>query len=457
MQNNLSVAVLTSELDRLGLDVWDAKAAVRRPIPVALTPVTVSKTEWAALLADARMLLTSFPLLLRWLQKSEQKPLWDALFSRLEGVEAWAAAVAEEQTWGHATIRLDLFWHHDQLRIIEANCTIPAMQAYSDMVQGAWLKAAGSPPGFLSASSSNSDDLLESLLSLYRRNGGVESSPVVLILHREGDSQIAELKYHARRWNKKRAVKVVLATPDQCYAKENYVYAAGQRIDVIYRHIFAWRLEGHPDLQAALQENRRYHVYNPISAHYEVKGFFALLSQVADSDELSRAVGFSAQQREAIRSRLPWTRLLPSKNVRGAFTSLPVVCDHVETYVVKNSLGYGGQQVLVGSEWFTEEVQSRLVKLLGRPGPVRPDQFFDWIVASSDDTWIVQERMTGRRHRSQVLTSRREIVEVNGFVDASVFLNTGDRELCGGGVSRFAAGPVVNIGTGGGLAPFFIV
>jgi hypothetical protein len=87
-------------------------------------------------------------------------------------------------------------------------------------------------------------------------------------------------------------------------------------------------------------------------------------------------------------------------------------------------------------------------------GPVDLKSFLRWI-NSDQSLWVVQERMSGARRQTDVLT-RGGVESWNAWFDASIFLNTKGRQLCGGGVSRMAESPIVNIGTGGGLAPLVI-
>jgi RNase P/RNase MRP subunit p29 len=112
--------------------------------------------------------------------------------------------------------------------------------------------------------------------------------------------------------------------------------------------------------------------------------------------------------------------------------------------------------VFVGTEWTTAIVQDRLRKLTGISGAVSLCDFLAFVSAQHDQTWIVQKRMAGMRHRTQVTQVSSDQEWVDGYVDLSVFLDSNYPPRCNGGVSRFAAGPVVNIGTGGGLAPLMI-
>ncbi|NDE18814.1 hypothetical protein EBZ80_28315, partial [bacterium] len=228
---------------------------------------------------------------------------------------------------------------------------------------------------------------------------------------------------------------------------------APEPADLYYRHIFAHKIDAAPEIVASLRDWRKARFFNAVSAHYEVKGFLAVLSGIAADDALAASAGLSADQRRAINDRVPWTRLLPCERDTAE------VLKNFDQYVFKSSSGYGGHTVFIGSEWGSDlgdnSTQARLRALMRVHDSVTPKDFLAWI-ATSPGVWVIQQRVSGRRHRSKVITASRDVIEVDGFVDASVFLNAGAPPLCGGGVSRFAAGPLVNIGTGGGLAPFAV-
>jgi len=67
-----------------------------------------------------------------------------------------------------ATIRIDLFPSAEGFKVLEVNSTIPAMQAYSDMIAEAWIKNIGGTYRMRS----NSLDLLRCLEHLtFKRTG----------------------------------------------------------------------------------------------------------------------------------------------------------------------------------------------------------------------------------------------------------------------------------------------
>jgi hypothetical protein len=440
----------TEEIAKRNVSVWDHAAATWRQIPIAMEPVLVTKSSWEALVADGRTLLSSFPPVLDWLQLPENRSLFHHVFDGLRGLELDAAGAPPASTWGHATIRLDLFWEGDDLKIIEANCTIPAMQAYSDLVRAAWGEATGMAVAELNALGRwNTPDLLDSLLSLYRHHGGEAVRPRLAIFHREGDSQLAELLHFEKSWQDR--CDIVRVTPENI---------SRQAHDLVYRHIFAHRVQDNAAIAALLRTWRQVRMFNPVSAHYEVKAFLAVVSSVAENEGLAARIGLSPSQRHVIRNRVPWTclmgSLLPGTGFFPCHKSHEDVLRDWDQFVFKSSSGYGGHAVFIGSEWRTPATQERLRALLAVQDPVTEKDFLAWVARPESGTWVIQQRVSGRRHRSAVITSSRDIIEVDGYVDASVFLNTGPVPLCGGGVSRFAAGPVVNIGTGGGLAPFLV-
>ena len=273
---------------------------------------------------------------------------------------------------------------------------------------------------------------------------------MIVILHREGDSQLGELLWLKNEWGRL-GVETLLATPEKLSRNGDSWMVDGIPCDLVYRHIFAWRLE-QSELGKALLDNRRFHIYNPPSAHYESKGFLAVLSHVASADDLARDVGLTGEEIQVVRSRVPWSRLLGRLDCAVPFHSVE---SRLQSLVLKRSVGYGGHQVVMGDTWESEETQARLRQLTSLVGRVSFASFASWAEAKDTSLWIAQERMSGARRETEVLTGNG-LETWNAWYDASIFLNTRAPGICHGGVSRVATTPVVNIGTGGGLAPFVI-
>jgi hypothetical protein len=443
----INVRRLKEELLRRRVAVYRVADSAWIPIPVALTATVVTASDWKDLERDARMILGAFPKIQRWLCDSRRQPLLERLYEGLTGLEMVVSKHEPEVFWGHATIRMDLFWHQDAIKVIEVNCTIPAMQAYSDNVFGAWTNAGGEAE----SESNNVGELLNSLLSLYRGDGGMLSRPRIAILHRQGDSQLGELLWLKREWSRM-GFETLLATPETLSRAGDLWLVGGIPCDLVYRHIFAWRLEKSA-VANALMDNRRFHIYNPASAHYESKGFLALLSHLASTDDMARDADLTEDEIRAIRHRVPWSRLLGRLDNAVPFQSVE---SRLAGLVLKRSVGYGGHQVFMGDAWDSDETQARLRHMTSLVGHISFATFAAWAETRDTSLWIAQERMSGARRKTQVLTANG-IETWNAWYDASLFLNTKGSPICHGGVSRVATTPVVNIGTGGGLAPFVIV
>jgi hypothetical protein len=246
--------------------------------------------------------------------------------------------------------------------------------------------------------------------------------------------------------------QAVLATPSMVARSANQWFIGQMPVDLIYRHIFAWRLEDSP-FASCLINNRQTHIYNPVSAHYESKAFLALVSHMSSDTQRAQEVGFSRDEMAAVNLRVPWSRILGQSPLSVPFEE---VKERLPYLVFKRSVGYGGHQVIMGQDWETHETQTRLKQLTGCLGHVDFNHFASWILKQDTSLWIAQNRMSGAQRRTQVLCGD-QLEEWDGWFDASVFIDSGKSPVCSGGVSRISKSPIVNIGTGGGLAPFQII
>ncbi len=447
--------ILRKELARRKVAVFNAVDASWSAIPIALTPTTVEASEWESLEHDGRLIFGVFLKVLRWLQCPSQNNLAKNLFDGLSDFEKEFVTSDSSECWGHVTIRMDLFWHHGNIKIIEVNCTIPAMQAYSDNVFNAWALAGGEVHG----ESRNSEQLLESLVAMYRLDGGRLARPRIVILHREGDSQLGELLWFQKEWTA-RGFETLLADPTRISRMGDLWVVDDTPCDLVYRHIFAFRLSGHEAGQQ-IKKNRNCHMYNPISAHFEAKAFLALVSQLAGDQRLAAEVEMTEEEISAITNRVPQSRILGRDLVDrtlGASGSdkRDRMGINLSSTVLKRSIGYGGHQVIMGDTWRTEDTQTNLRQMTNMEGEITFEKFYEWVLEHDDSLWIIQERMSGARRKTQVLTSHG--LEIwDAFFDASIFINSRTAPICRGGVSRVSTSPIVNIGKGGGLAPFLIV
>jgi hypothetical protein len=125
------------------LAIYDGATQTFRQIPAASDVVIIPDASWAAVAEDCRLTLSALKKVVDWLRLGPQQGLARRLFGHLRGIERDAAFGSGPVAQGQATTRFDLFFDAEDLRILEVNATIPAMQAYSDMVRRAYAAASG--------------------------------------------------------------------------------------------------------------------------------------------------------------------------------------------------------------------------------------------------------------------------------------------------------------------------
>ena len=429
------------------LAIYDAESDRYRMIPASVDPLVIEDAVWQPIVETSQIILKGMNALIALWQQPALKKRSETIFSELSPFERASLQRPDRPTL--ATARFDLFFDGERegLKIIEANTTIPAMQAYSDIIRRSWLRASGHDD----QRAPNTEDLLQSLLFLYRKNGGGELHPRIAIVARAGDSQMSELKFLKSHWEKQGyETRIVLPGDLKISAGRLIDRSSGVICDLIYRHIFASRLDQASDFAQALLQNQSFHIYNPIAAPLEVKALFAELNHFAGSPELASQIGLAENERQMLKRYMPWTRILKTTATpeeREEWKSLPAA-----DCVIKGSSGYGGHSVFIGSEFHRLESQSRLHKLMKRSGIITWPEFIDFCSSESNGIWIIQRRLQGRRMKHRFFYDN--VSEQESYVDASIF--AWSHSVPRGGASRFALDPIVNLGRGGGLLPMFL-
>jgi hypothetical protein len=236
--------------------------------------------------------------------------------------------------------------------------------------------------------------------------------------------------------------------------------AGGESFDLVYRHIFARRVDLASDFGRALVDPPPgCIVVNPVVSPLEVKGMLAFLHGALDDAALARALALGDAERDAVARLVPWTRLLvpgPATLPDGSTApDLPAwVAAHPERLVLKKSWDYGGKSVVLGPEADDAKVRARMAETFAGAA--------DWprfvaAAAAQDDLFVVQEFVapTPRRH---LLVERapgggHTAAWRDLFVDVSAYCNLGDAPRPRGGACRASGSRIVNILGGGGLTP----
>jgi hypothetical protein len=429
-----------------------------RPIPPVLSPVVV-EDGW---LVDQVESSQELARLIRrvtagMLQGPERGEILDALFP-FERACIESAGLPELL----ATVRADLFLGPAGAQALELNATIPAMQGYSDIAARAFLEAVGPELGLDAAgieaavgrNGENAVALFQALQQVARTRTGRPFERVALV-HRPQDAQLSELRYLARRWERL-GVRAVVVESTELGWDGAELTAAGQPVDFVYRHIFARRIEPESGLGRLLQAPQRHALSNPVAAPLEMKRTFAELSRAAQEPELARLYALCDDDLALVHRFVPWTRPLvagPTVGPDGA--RIAELVEHVAhepaRYVLKRSWDYGGRAVFLGFEADLPVTRERAAAAFGEP-LAWPELVHRAAADPRGGGFVVQERVVTQAAEHLLVTPEGARWQPF-FTDFSVYASVGQPGPGWGGVVRASTSAVVNIASGGGVAP----
>jgi hypothetical protein len=347
------------------------------------------------------------------------------------------------------------------------------MQGYSDILSRAWVRSLTAATGLGDAEAcalaeyipSNSAELLDSLLAHYRaeletRGEPAREHPAILIVSRRDDAQLGELLHYERIFAE-RGHRALHVWADELEADDSgRVRARGEDFDLVYRHIFARRVDPASALGRVLRRPGHSVVLNPVLSPLEVKGLLAVLAEARHDDARAAAIGLDEEERSACALLLPWTRLLTgeaSTLTDGTHTPdlAAWVSRHPDLTVIKRSWDYGGRSVLLGPDRDSDEFRTRARKLFGEVRVGWPELVS--LAARDSDCWVVQEYVPPPLQHHLVVerdaSGRPRARWRELYVDLSLYSNLGVGVRPTGGACRASAGPIVNILSGGALVP----
>ena len=398
------------------------------PIPLLAEPEVMPREELAAAAGEAELILSGAVKLARHLATGGDGRDRAALAEPFSGLEAEAMAVLFSRApLAVMVARVDFLVPETggAPRALELNATIPAMPAYADLATFSWLRAAARERGLsprqeadlVARTGSHMERLREALVAYYRQRGGTRERPSIAIVARPGDAQIGELRRLAQHF-RQMGHRVENLVPLDCVPED---------WDVLYRHVWANRVDPNTPFARALRAPDRYVLANPVNGLLEAKALFARLSECAEDGALAGRAGLSEDERGAA-ARLPWTRRLePSLRAR--------LLEDRAAFVLKRSWDYGGKSVHLGAE-------------------LEPAAWAQAVDAALADPrgggFVVQERIFARRGPATRITPDGAHPGVL-YRDLSTYCGLGPSRP-DGSVVRAAASPIVNILGGGGLA-----
>ncbi len=428
------------------------------PIPPVLTPTVLARAELARRVEVARAVSSAVFKVARAIVGSDQREM---LLSGMAPFERKVIERTFEQIERVPNVRVDFFVGEDEdVKVLEVNATIPAMQGYSDIAAQSFIRAVGHARGFAertgvelaAGNGSNTSALLEALRLSWRARGGDKATPSIALCARRNDAQLTELQYIARAMTNLGTPAFVIS-PEDLSIEGSEMRASGRRFDILYRHIFARRIDESSVLGKIVMDPNRFMVFNPVDAQLEAKATLAELSRATVDEALAQRWGITAEERALVRASVPWTRRL----VQGASTdasggAIPDLIAHVkaepERFVLKRSWDYGGKAVFVGAAPSPERIVECFGVALDWPALVE-----QCAADPRGGGFVVQEFVKSPRRRQLVCGGDGAVRADDLYVDFSAYASVGIDPVAWGGVCRASGSPIVNIVGGGGVAP----
>jgi hypothetical protein len=439
-----------------GLAVTNKDDGTTKPIPITATPVIIDAEELARRQRlSARLSSATLKMSRAVLANPERSEL---VLGGLSPLEKGFALTTFEQLETLVTTRVD-FFVGDQVRALEVNATIPAMQGYSDIAANTFLEVVGRSwgapghviAGWQSRNGSNALALYRALLSGYARVRPGRAPERIALLSRRNDAQLTEQQYLLERFREWGA-DADLVHPDQLSGTDA-VRAHGKSYDLVYRHLFIRRLEepgmqGADAVKALLAEpnGARAVVLNPPASQVEVKAVFALLSVALEDGALAREARLTPDELEAIAAAVPWTRPFRGDALTAEVAANP------DRYVLKRSWDYGGRAVFVGRTRGEPGFADRVKAAYG--------EALDWQAlcqrAAQDPVGggFVVQQVIDIKPEQHLLCSGPAQIPTELYVDFSAYASVGlETQPKWGGVCRGSISHIVNIVGGGGVLP----
>ena len=444
----------------------------------ALAPLVFDDASRARFVAGADVILRSVSLLARDIMADES----GAGPRRRDQLLGPMAAMAGEKNWPivsrliastwratdrMATTRVDFLLDADgRAWALELNPTVPVGHGFWDIAGAALLRACGERLGLddaaiarlIASNGSHADDLLASLLEHDAADGHPPGPKRIAIVARENDPELGELRYLARRFTA-RGHHALVVTPPQLTRVARGATVDGEPVDLIYSHVMFSFVDPQGEYAAMMHEPRRYRLWNPMASFMAPKACLALLSEIvapgaeAEADRLGLGPLV-----DGLRACLPWTRIVAAKpgtdpEGKPVDDVAALVAAHPERFVVKHSMGFGGQSVFIGGDLGDASAQARLRKHVGA---ARDLAWHDLVAhaVTHPGAWVAQQKIPTAPRKMLVLDGAGALGDTALFHDVAAFASLGNETARPRGlISRASTSRLTNLANGGFVVP----
>jgi hypothetical protein len=332
--------------------------------------------------------------------------------------------------------RLDSFLTTSRYQFVELNAETPAGIGYAEILTDIFLDLPilkEFQKRYALRRFQARDKLLETLLACYREAGGREAHPTIAVVDYE--EVPTRVEHHMfREFFESKGYPSLVCDPRHLTFEGGRLRHDGRAIDVVYKRLLVNEfLDRIGELQPLLAAARAgaFVMVNPFRCKpIHKKAIFAVLTD----DSLQSL--FTAEERSAIASHVPWTRrVIEGRTTRdGRAIDLPAyIRANRERLVMKPNDEYGGKGVFIG--WETSDA--------------------DWdaaLATALSSSYVVQEKVELLRQTFPQLSPELEFRDL--VVDLDPFVFGGEVE---GFLTRLSGTSLANVTSGGGQVPAFLV
>ena len=339
------------------------------------------------------------------------------------------------------TSRLDSFLTSSAYSFVELNGESPAGIAYAD---AAYDIFSSLPVMKEFAADYNLRPMygrrlmLDVLLSSYEEFLGrkPEAPPRIAIVDLAGVPTVSEFELF-REFFERSGYPAVICTPQELEFVNNRLSVSGQQIDIVYKRLLVNEyLPVMRDCPALLNAYRARAVCMVNSFRSKLIHKKALFAVLTDPRHASL---FSGNELDAIRSHVPWTRVVRdewSDYYGREINLLDFIRADSERLVLKPNDDYGGHGITIG--WNVDQ------------------RGWDEAInnALADGDYLVQERVPTARETFPALTDDGRIEFAEQLVDLDPLLFNGK---VGSAFTRLSFTELANVSSGGGMVPTYII
>jgi hypothetical protein len=339
------------------------------------------------------------------------------------------------------TSRLDSFLTQSAYSFVELNGESPAGIAYAD---AAYDIFSSLPVMKKFAADYNLRPLygrglmLDVLLKSYEEFLGrkPERPPRIAIVDLAGVPTVKEFELF-REFFEQAGYPSLICTPQELEFHDNRLSVDGKEIDIVYKRLLVNEylpiMRDYPALLNAYRAGAVCMVNSFRSKLIHKKALFAVLT------DPRHASLFSAIELEAIRSHVPWTRVIRDEHTDyfgREVNLLDFIRADGERLVLKPNDDYGGHGITIG--WNVDQRGW--------------DEAINDALANGD--YLVQERVPTARETFPALTEDGRVEFAEQLVDLDPLLFNGK---VGSAFTRLSFTELANVSSGGGMVPTYII